>query len=299
MLPITVSAVIPTYKRELELGRAVESVLSQQLPGADVEVIVVNDSGEPLAPAGWQDDPRVIVLTAHRAERCFARNAGASISRGAYLHFLDDDDMLLPGAYAALVERATATSAVWTYGAYEVVDREDRHLETIRPSIRGFIFARALTDAGIPQQASLMERKAFFASGGWNPRFAVCEDQELMLRMAMQGRFECSAHVVARIRRGVEGSGGKWELADGLWRVKWETAMAMPCCLSEVARSLADQNDQLLRMQVARRYLGSALRNLRGGSPLTAVSRLGIGLRVSGSGLLSPGFWRGLRGVKT
>ena len=60
MLPITVSAVIPTYKRELELGRAVESVLSQQLPGADVEVIVVNDSGEPLAPAGWLDRKSVV-----------------------------------------------------------------------------------------------------------------------------------------------------------------------------------------------------------------------------------------------
>lgn len=294
-----ISAIIPTYRRELELGRAVESVLGQQVPGADIEVIVINDSGRPLAHAGWQDDPRVIAITTYRAERCFARNAGAALSRGAYLHFLDDDDMLLPGAYAALMERALATSAVWTYGAYEVVDREDRHLETISPSIRGFIFARALADAGIPQQASLMERKAFLASGGWNPRFAVCEDQELMLRMAMQGRFECSTHLVARMRRGVEGSGGQWELADRLWRAKWETAMAMPSCLSEVARSLADQNDQLLRVQIARRYLGSALRNLHGGAPMTAASRLGIGLRLCGPGLLSRSLWRGLRGAKT
>ncbi|MHB1457836.1 MAG: glycosyltransferase family 2 protein, partial [Armatimonadota bacterium] len=102
-----ISAIIPTYKREDLLKRAVYSVLTQELPsGHQLEVIVVNDSGVPLSDTEWQHDNRVTVLTSQHIERCFARNAGASISKGDYLHFLDDDDMLLPGAYAALISIA-------------------------------------------------------------------------------------------------------------------------------------------------------------------------------------------------
>ena len=54
------ATIIPTIGRE-KLTRAVESVLSQDLP-AEFEVIVVNDSGRPLAEADWQRDERVRVI---------------------------------------------------------------------------------------------------------------------------------------------------------------------------------------------------------------------------------------------
>ena len=48
-----ISAVIPTYKREHLLGEAVMSILSQDAPNVDIEIVVVNDNGGPLpTPTG-------------------------------------------------------------------------------------------------------------------------------------------------------------------------------------------------------------------------------------------------------
>jgi len=53
----------------------------------DFEVIIVNDSGQPLPEADWQKSKRVRIINTNRRERSVARNAGAAIARGRYLHF--------------------------------------------------------------------------------------------------------------------------------------------------------------------------------------------------------------------
>ncbi|MDH7603026.1 MAG: glycosyltransferase family A protein, partial [Armatimonadota bacterium] len=117
-----VSCVIPTVRRERLLAEAVESVLSQRVTGVETEVVVVNDAGEPLCPADWQNDSRVMVVNTYRTERSVARNTGAALSRGDYLHFLDDDDVILPGAYEAFSESARRNpEAVWIVASYEAV----------------------------------------------------------------------------------------------------------------------------------------------------------------------------------
>ncbi|MBN1262112.1 MAG: glycosyltransferase family 2 protein, partial [Anaerolineae bacterium] len=94
------STIIPTIARP-SLDRAVESVLAQELEGDAFEVIVVNDSGAPLIPAPWHSHDQVRIIDTRQREKCFARNTGAAVARGRYLNFLDDDDWLLPGAFAA------------------------------------------------------------------------------------------------------------------------------------------------------------------------------------------------------
>src|SRR3990170_3689793 len=121
------STIIATIGRAT-LARAVESCLSQQISPAEVEVIVVNDSGRPLPPANWQRSERVTILHTNRRERCVARNTGAGIARGTYLHFLDDDDWMLPGALEELWAVAQAGSAAWIYGTARLVDRDGKLL---------------------------------------------------------------------------------------------------------------------------------------------------------------------------
>ncbi|MBF0245598.1 MAG: glycosyltransferase family 2 protein, partial [Planctomycetes bacterium] len=88
------SVVIPTHNRSSWLVHAIESVLAQSLPAR--EVIVVDD--------GSTDDTDEVVarysgLTYLRREQggpSAARNAGAAISTGRWLAFLDSDDRWLP-----------------------------------------------------------------------------------------------------------------------------------------------------------------------------------------------------------
>lgn len=116
------STIIPTIGRPT-LSKAVYSVLEQSFAADNFEVIVVNDTGRPLPEAGWQTSNKVQVITTNQRERSVARNTGAAIARGKYLHFLDDDDWLLPGAlehFWALSRQAG--DAVWLYGGTQIVD---------------------------------------------------------------------------------------------------------------------------------------------------------------------------------
>ena len=118
------STIIPTVGRGT-LNRAVESILSQEF-GRSFEVIVVNDSGRPLPPAGWQQAERVMVIDTFRRERSVARNVGAAVARGRDLHFLDDDDWLLPGALDVFWALAGSAIAIEATAAVLITSRQIR-----------------------------------------------------------------------------------------------------------------------------------------------------------------------------
>jgi hypothetical protein len=91
-----VSVIIPCYNHARFLGEAIDSVTRQSYP--HIEIIVVDD--------GSTDDTEQVITkypNIHRKRQenlgvARARNIGLSISRGAYVLFLDADDRLLPDA---------------------------------------------------------------------------------------------------------------------------------------------------------------------------------------------------------
>jgi len=58
-----------------------------------------DQSGQSLPMEDWQRSPRVTIIRTDHLGRCIARKGGAAVARGAYPHFLDDDDYMLPGAF--------------------------------------------------------------------------------------------------------------------------------------------------------------------------------------------------------
>lgn len=134
------STIIPTIGRPT-LDRAISSVLEQSFVHDDFEIIIVNDSGSPLPRFAWASGDRVSVLNTNRRERSVARNTGAAVATGKYLHFLDDDDWILPNALNAFWEMDRSHSAKWLYGSYNTVDNDGNIIEEIHPRIEGNIFA--------------------------------------------------------------------------------------------------------------------------------------------------------------
>jgi glycosyltransferase involved in cell wall biosynthesis len=170
-----VSTIIPTVARPT-LSRAVTTVLEQDLGGGAHEVIVVNDSGQPLPPAEWQDCPGVTVLNVHRVERALARNAGAAVARGAHLHFLDDDDFLLPGGLAAMLAGAAATGGAFVAGGVRLVDGEGRLVRDMVPSCRPNMFVEFVVGEVVQCGHALVKREAFFAAGRFDSTVMLSED---------------------------------------------------------------------------------------------------------------------------
>src|SRR5262245_24367636 len=133
------STIIPTVGRRT-LSRAVESILQQKIPHGEFEILVVNDSGMPLQSAAWQSSDRVQIIQPNRRERSLARNLGAAIAKGNYLHFLDDDDWLAPDAYQHFWELSQASNAKWLYGITQLVDRQGRLTIRLRHGLKGNCF---------------------------------------------------------------------------------------------------------------------------------------------------------------
>jgi succinoglycan biosynthesis protein ExoO len=108
-MSVEVSIVVPAYRAEAFVLRAVESVLAQTLP--DWELIVVADDNVDYARVlreGGIDDPRVRFDTTGRVGggAGAARNVGIDVSRGEVVVLLDADDALHPEALARLVPLA-------------------------------------------------------------------------------------------------------------------------------------------------------------------------------------------------
>ncbi len=94
--PVLVSVVIPTYNRPQMLAEAVRSVLNQT--ENNIEVIVVNDAGQPVEEVLKSfKEPRLRLVT-HPVNKGLAasRNSGIAVASGKYIALLDDDDLFLP-----------------------------------------------------------------------------------------------------------------------------------------------------------------------------------------------------------
>ena len=101
---MSISVIIPCYRAAATLRRAVDSALTGA--PADLEVLLVDDGSpddtgtlcDELAAA----DPRVRALHRANGGAGAARNTGLDAAHGDWVLFLDADDALLPGLWAAL-----------------------------------------------------------------------------------------------------------------------------------------------------------------------------------------------------
>ena len=109
-----ISVIVPAYNAESTLRVAVESILSQQLPG--MEIILVNDGSTDSTAHDC-----IHVITEKNAGICAARNRGLDAASGEYITFCDDDDQLWQGALKLLLQLAEDNRADIVRGGYELL----------------------------------------------------------------------------------------------------------------------------------------------------------------------------------
>ena len=107
-----VSVVIPTRNRVDKLARCLESVFKSDL--AELEVIVVDDASEkPVEEALSGSFPKVrFIRNDRRKLLSCSRNSGAAASKGDFLFFLDDDNVIAPDAIRLLAETLGSSERV-------------------------------------------------------------------------------------------------------------------------------------------------------------------------------------------
>lgn len=292
---IFVSYVIPTIGRK-SLKTAVQSVLDQDFPEADFEVIVVNDSGSRLPTEEWHASPRVHFITTNRSERSFARNSGAAIANGKYIAFLDDDDWILPGALHSFWDLATQSpSAAWLYGGIQIVDERHKILAEINSRLSGNCFAHIMGGGWAPLQSSLIKAQAFFEIGGFNPLICGTEDEDLCRRTAYYGEFASTPDLVACLFRGQT-----WNTSTNYRRAAVDTKISRDLILAKPAafrRLRTSADSSYVWGRILRVYLSTIPFNWNKKRFFTGLSRLWYSLLVflfSARYILSRDYWRGV-----
>ena len=177
----TVSVVIPTRDRPDQLRRAVSAALCQR--GVELEVVVVDDGSQP--PASPVEDPRIRVIRVEEsAGVASARNRGIAAATGAWVAFLDDDDIWSPDRLSRQLDCASATDAHAVVCGTVVLDARGRALqldplpdvERLAQQLRG------MNVLGGPS-AVMVRRDLLRRVGGFDETYSVLADWELYLRL--------------------------------------------------------------------------------------------------------------------
>jgi glycosyltransferase involved in cell wall biosynthesis len=181
-----VSAIIPAYNCAAYIGSSVKSVLTQTYPR--VECIVVDDGSTDGTGSLIEEEfgPSVTLIRQSNRGVSAARNAGAKAARGAYLAFLDADDLWLPEKIekqVALFEKAP--SVAYVYSAFFFVDEDltVTGVGEIPPPQDALRNAATLTSPSINLAQTGMVRSAVFQElGGFDETLSTSADLDFVLR---------------------------------------------------------------------------------------------------------------------
>lgn len=139
-MAVTFSVVIPTYYRNERLKETVESLGA--LEADDLEIVVVDDSGEEHAAPVIDTGHVTYIPNEENKGVLSARRKGVAKASGEYIHFLDDDDRLRPGALLEKHQKIKERTDVGVvYSGYEL---DGGRIVHPREEIRGNVLEYAL-----------------------------------------------------------------------------------------------------------------------------------------------------------
>jgi LmbE family N-acetylglucosaminyl deacetylase len=199
-----ISVIVRTRDRPTLLGEALASLAAGTY--RRVEVIVVNDGGEPpKIPEGFPL-PVAVVDLPENLGRAAAANAGLERADGEWIAFLDDDDVAEPEHLATLagLSSAAGTRVVYTDAAVAVfeLDPDSGWREVVRklPYSRDFNPELLLFDNYIPFNTLLIERALFDEIGEFDTSLPFFEDWDMLIRLAAVAPFHHVPQVTAVYR---------------------------------------------------------------------------------------------------
>ncbi len=197
-----VAVVIPCFNQAHYLAEAIESVLGQTLPPA--EVILVDDGSEDNSYEVAARYEKVTRMRQRNQGVAAARNIGWKATSSAHLVFLDADDRLLPEALEvganALVERP---QVAFVSGVSRDIGDDGKVLPGLRqPLVTQDHYRRLLEDCFIWSGSSIVYRRsALEAVGGFDESLTAADDYDLYLRIARRFPIYCHDAVVTDYRR--------------------------------------------------------------------------------------------------
>ncbi len=277
-----VTVIIPTRNRRALLHECLDSLRGQE--GVQWEAIVVDDAS---TDDSWRwlaqlADPRVSAIRQEVPQRqAVARNRALPMARGRHVLFLDDDDLLTPGALAVLSAALDANpQAVAAVGAREDwFTAQGYRRRQVHPWGRG---PRDITTAllagwsAIPSQ-TLLVTEVVRAVGGYAPELVPCDDRDLMHKVTRHGPVVLCPDVVVIYR-----------ITPTQWRPSNVRQLRERVARRAIRELPKSRWRRALRIRRLVRLVDDAEDRCTTGSPLRALMPLVQALLTAPTVLLSP-----------
>ncbi|MCW5873254.1 MAG: glycosyltransferase family 2 protein [Anaerolineales bacterium] len=291
--PPKVSVIIPTFNRAGMVQQAIASVLAQTY--TDFECIVVDDGSpddtqaslQPLVAAG-----RIRYVRQANAGLSAARNHGIRVARGAYITFLDDDDLYEPeklAQQAAYLD--THPEAMLVHCWFTKFSEEQPDLGLRKPDwFQGWLYPAILSywRMLMATPCLMLRREVFDVVGSFDESLRAAEDLDMWRRIARHYAFHMVPESLVRIRQQAVSMSSDKTRAAGHFRIMLDKAFtddpqlspitrrqALAAMYTSVAQNLLGEGG-LQEIRVARQHLRTAigLQPLAPGAWLTLAASL-------------------------
>jgi glycosyltransferase involved in cell wall biosynthesis len=283
--PPLVSVIVPARNAGPTIVDTLESVRRQTV--RDLEVIVVDDGStdDTVARVARVTDPRISLVSFPGAGQSIARNRGMARARGAYLSFIDADDLWTPDKLElqleALRRRADAGVAYsWTCE----IDPAGRLLDAHSPvRHEGDVYVPMLLGNFVGSGSNALLRRAVLETvGEFDPGLHAAEDWEYLLRAAARWPFVVVPRYQILYRQSPQSVSSRVEAmrAESLRVVERAFASAPADVQGLKARSLAHVHRYLARIALTREVDAAGVERAR--------QSLAEALRLDPRLLLSP-----------
>ena len=181
-----ISVIIPTFNRAVLVCDALDAVAAQTW--APVEIIVVDDGSTDhtaTSLAAWQvAHPACVlrVVTQDNRGPSAARNAGVAAARGAFLYFLDSDDLIAPDALATLIPPLLAGPAPFSLAHIRNTDLAGKPCGNQAEGVSRQSTGRCFGSHWMTN-AALYRRATFTGAGPFNEALGRGEDTDHLWRV--------------------------------------------------------------------------------------------------------------------
>ncbi|MBC8002844.1 MAG: glycosyltransferase family 2 protein [Opitutaceae bacterium] len=187
------SVIIPTYNRAILLQEALKSVFAQEY--RDFEVLVVDDGSiDETEEKVRQFDSAIQFLRQQNRGPGAARNLGIQSARGAYVTFLDSDDLWFPwtlATFARIIQMEKEPSWIMGRSTKFVLPNDLTAVRQMGLKYTAYpdYFASSRNETWVPGCGVAIRRDILQEVGGFTDRWVNGEDSDLWLRLGVARKF--------------------------------------------------------------------------------------------------------------
>ncbi|CAN5312646.1 hypothetical protein BH10ACI1_BH10ACI1_07030 [soil metagenome] len=204
-MSFTVSVIIPTYNYGRFISEAIESVLAQTYPIA--EIIIVDDgSSDETEEIVKKFGKKVLYLQQKNAGVCAARNNGVANSSGDIIAFLDADDIWFPEKIEKQITKFSEDTKIGLVhcGMREFNSETGKIIHLHTDGEEGWVADELLLfEKGVIVGCGgtiVISRKAFDKIGGFDTNLIVGEDWDFCYRIARKFKVGFVREVLVNYR---------------------------------------------------------------------------------------------------